>query len=275
MMLIKRIITGILGVIAAFFAIEMGGPIFNSIIVIIGCFAWHEFSKAFNNINKKIAYFEGFIVLLLLFGSAWFGNSQEIIMFLMIANLLVLGKSIIWAEKFKIEEALLSLSGILYIGISFIHFIYLRSVDSQLINTFLGQISLSAAYIWLAFLGTWASDTFAFFVGSKFGKNKLCPKISPAKTVEGLIGGILGSVIILILLAQLFNFYILPTAILGFIIGLIAPLGDLVESSIKRFTGIKDSGNLLPGHGGVLDRFDSAMLVIPVAYYYIQFVNLC
>ena len=82
-MLIKRIITGIIGVIAAFFAIDMGGTVFNSIIIIIGCLAWHEFSKAFDNINKKLAYFEGFVLLILLFCSAWFGNSQEIIMFLM------------------------------------------------------------------------------------------------------------------------------------------------------------------------------------------------
>ena len=92
--------------------------------------------------------------------------------------------------------------------------------------------------------------------------------------MEGFIGGIIGSTIILILLAKLFKFLLLPTAILGLIIGFIAPLGDLIESSIKRYTMIKDSGTLLPGHGGVLDRFDSAMIVIPIVYYYLQYINL-
>ena len=273
-MLTKRIITGIIGIIAAFFAINKGGIIFNSMIVIIGCLAWREFVKAFKNINKNLALVEGLMVLLLLFGTAWFGNSQEIIMFMLLANILIFSKIIFNAEKFKLEEAFFTIAGISYIGFAFIHFIYLAALNTSTVTVFGSELTLSSAFIWLAFLGTLASDTFAFFVGSKFGKHKLCPQISPAKTVEGFIGGIIGSTIILILLAKLFNFLLLPTAILGLIIGFIAPLGDLIESSIKRYTMIKDSGTLLPGHGGVLDRFDSAMIVIPIVYYYLQYINL-
>lgn len=111
-MLTKRIITGIIGIIAAFFAINKGGIIFNSMIVIIGCLAWREFVKAFKNINKNLALVEGLMVLLLLFGTAWFGNSQEIIMFMLLANILIFSKIIFNAEKFKLEEAFFTIAGI-------------------------------------------------------------------------------------------------------------------------------------------------------------------
>jgi phosphatidate cytidylyltransferase len=129
---------------------------------------------------------------------------------------------------------------------------------------------LGAIFTWLAILTTWASDTFAYFIGSAFGKTKLCPDISPGKTVEGLLGGLAGSLIVAISVGLAVKLPLEHSAILGLMIGILAPLGDLIESVFKRFANVKDSGKILPGHGGVLDRFDSIFFVMPATYYYIR-----
>lgn len=128
---------------------------------------------------------------------------------------------------------------------------------------------------WLLFLFfiVWASDTFAYFSGMAFGKRKLIPKVSPGKTVEGLIGGVLGALIV----AFIMNFFMFKISeILLFILAadIIAAgiIGDLVESMLKRSAGVKDSGTLIPGHGGILDRFDSVLFAAPVLYFYLHFL---
>jgi phosphatidate cytidylyltransferase len=118
--------------------------------------------------------------------------------------------------------------------------------------------------------GTWAGDTAAYFVGKKLGRNKLAPRLSPGKTVEGALGGLAGSA----LGASLVNFFYPAAsfsmiAILGLLVGVFGMLGDLFESSLKRTAGIKDTGVIIPGHGGVLDRFDSMIFTAPAAYYFV------
>jgi phosphatidate cytidylyltransferase len=120
---------------------------------------------------------------------------------------------------------------------------------------------------------TWAADTTAYFIGRSFGKHPLAPHISPKKTWEGSAGGLLGS----LLIAYAFHYWLtipiphlLAMATLGNIAG---QMGDLLESACKRSAGVKDSGRLLPGHGGILDRIDALILCIPVIWYYLVLVN--
>lgn len=132
---------------------------------------------------------------------------------------------------------------------------------------------LREEYSWaflLTFLAAWGSDTFAYFVGKAFGKHKLIPKISPKKTVEGAIGGAIGGM----LLFPLFGLVISNTmdhnvnyiliSILGFLAAVVSQIGDLIMSAIKRSYNVKDFGNIFPGHGGFLDRFDSTLTVAPL-----------
>ena len=170
-----------------------------------------------------------------------------------------------------VNDVAFSILGIFYIGLAFSHLLLLRFTDSSLIiPTFFGLMPMGEVYLWLAFIGTWASDTFAYFIGSFLGKHKLCPAISPGKTIEGGIGGLLGSVGVVLAIGMTLHMPIQHGLALGILIGVAAPAGDLVESALKRFTGVKDSGNILPGHGGVLDRFDSILFTVPVVYYYIH-----
>jgi len=133
-------------------------------------------------------------------------------------------------------------------------------------------------WVYLAMLTTFANDTAAFFIGRARGKHKLAPKISPAKTWEGAVGGLISAILAAIIIALVLNlispftFKYWQIMLLGLLVGVFAQLGDLVESLLKRNTGVKESGNLLPGHGGILDRFDSLIFVGAVVYYYVIWV---
>lgn len=118
------------------------------------------------------------------------------------------------------------------------------------------------------FIMIWCSDTFAYLVGRKFGKNKMAEKISPNKTWEGFFGGFLFAISAGLIIAYFQSNQYLEYAVLGAIVATVGTLGDLFESLIKRNLGLKDSGNILPGHGGLLDRLDSVLFVVPVVYFY-------
>ena len=128
------------------------------------------------------------------------------------------------------------------------------------------NFDMGKIYVWLIFIIAFATDTCAYFTGYAFGKHKLIPKVSPKKTIEGSIGGILGSTLICLAFGYYFNIDLKVIVILGFLGSIVAQVGDLFASSIKRYVGIKDYGKLIPGHGGILDRFDSVILVAPFVY---------
>ena len=126
--------------------------------------------------------------------------------------------------------------------------------------------------VWTVVLSAFGSDIFAYFTGKAIGKHKLCPNLSPKKTIEGSVGGVLGAVALCGLFAFLFaKPYFADSLIIGCFASVVSQFGDLTASSFKRKMGIKDYGNLIPGHGGILDRFDSVLFTAPFVYYYILF----
>ncbi|MEX2584406.1 MAG: phosphatidate cytidylyltransferase [Gemmatimonadota bacterium] len=135
------------------------------------------------------------------------------------------------------------------------------------------------ALLFAPVLLTWASDTAAYFVGRRFGKRKLIPSVSPGKTVEGAIGALVGAFLVGVaytFVLQLFPTYRLSLwqgALLGVLVSVAAQVGDLAESLFKRDAGVKDSGTLLPGHGGALDRFDSLLFTLPLGYYFLRLAS--
>jgi phosphatidate cytidylyltransferase len=139
-------------------------------------------------------------------------------------------------------------------------------------------------WVYLAMLTTFANDTGAYFIGRARGKHKMAPAISPAKTWEGAVGGLVSAipaaVVIAIVLGSIsarfgtpFVFEYWRIILAGFLVSLFAQLGDLVESLLKRNLGVKEAGGVLPGHGGILDRFDSLIFVGVIAYYYVAWVT--
>jgi len=159
-----------------------------------------------------------------------------------------------------------------------------RCLITFYLSLFLGSLILVREYPFAAgyatggkiiasiFLSTWILDTFAYFTGKMFGKHKLFPVISPKKTIEGGIGGLAGSIGMLVGAKYLF-FQQLPlyhAVLIGLIIGVLGQLGDVIESFFKRSTGVKDASSFLPGHGGILDRFDSLIFIGPFIYGYVR-----
>lgn len=170
----------------------------------------------------------------------------------------------------------LALAGALYLSWLLSHFVLLRLLISPLNTNVFTLVGLSldagAAWIYLILAITWIQDTAAYFVGKNFGRHKLAPVLSPKKTWEGAAGGMLGSIVAAIAFAWVFGLPLgwAQAALLGLVGGVVGPLGDLAESMIKRQVGLKDAGNLIPGHGGILDRLDSfwavCMLLAVILY---------
>lgn len=154
-----------------------------------------------------------------------------------------------------------TLLAVFYPGILFAHLILLR----QLPDGFIVTLFVLAC--------TWASDSAAYFVGLSVGRHKLLPAVSPKKTWEGAVGGLAGGTVIGILLARFIGVTVGIGALLGLLISAAGQLGDLAASSLKREAGIKDTGKLLPGHGGIIDRFDSLLFAGPVVYYTLLLVR--
>ena len=267
--MVTRILTGIVGIALAAFIIQTGDWPFAAFALVLPLIGWYEYSKAFIKKGLRTAFILGILGITLIWGCAWLGNMEEMVAVVTGITLVTLLLTVFLHGRISPVEAGISVGGILYVGIPFAHLVMLRFLDDKMIATQLGGFELGCAYVWVMFIGTWASDTFAYFTGSAIGSHKLCPSISPNKTVEGFLGSVVGTTASVAALGHLFFGFPLPEmAVLGVLLSLFATLGDLVESVIKRHTGIKDSGSLIPGHGGVLDRFDSVLYTAPMVYYF-------
>jgi phosphatidate cytidylyltransferase len=167
----------------------------------------------------------------------------------------------------------LTFAGACYIGGLLSYYIQLRDLSAPLQAAPLAflQVPAGAAWVYMVLAITWIQDSAAYFTGRSLGRHKMAPYISPNKTWEGAAGGLLGATAAAALSAWLLGLPIaLPAALLlGAVGGVIGPFGDLVESLIKRQVGVKDAGNLIPGHGGILDRMDSMLFTAPALYYLI------
>ncbi|WP_338754055.1 phosphatidate cytidylyltransferase [Bacillus sp. FJAT-52991] len=186
------------------------------------------------------------------------GYDKLQLMLLMVLWLLVY--MVMSKNRFTFEDVGFCVLSVLYIGFGFYYFMETREAG--------------VVFIFFALFITWATDSGAYFIGRSFGKHKLWPEISPKKTIEGSVGGILSAVVV----AALFYFFAdIDIALAQLLIGTVilsafGQIGDLAESALKRHFGVKDSGTILPGHGGILDRVDSWLFVFPLIHI-LQFVN--
>jgi phosphatidate cytidylyltransferase len=162
-------------------------------------------------------------------------------------------------------------AGAAYIGWLLSAFILVRQLETPLRGGPLAALGLQPGAAWVMFVlaVTWVQDSAAYFVGRSLGRTKMAPILSPKKSWEGFAGGLAASILMAVAAVPLFGLPIgsLPAALIGLVAGIAGPLGDLAESLIKRQVGVKDSGALIPGHGGILDRMDSLLYTAPVVYY--------
>ena len=248
-----RVIAGLLLVPLLILIILGGTPLYVGEAIIISM-ALHEFYKAFEEKDIKPLYYIGYIFSIYLLIKNYLklpiAYTYTIIFILFLISIIPILK-----VKRNIIYVIVTFFGLFYIGV-LIDFIVLTMDDFARGNI----------YVWLIFIIAFVTDIFAYFAGYLFGKHKLIPKVSPKKTIEGSVGGILGSTLVCLAFGYFFNIDLKVIVFLGFFGSIIAQFGDLFASSIKRYVGIKDYGKLIPGHGGVLDRFDSVILVAPFVY---------
>lgn len=246
-----RLISGIIGLALLVGVLLLGGYYLSFAILILSLIALREFYNAVRKMGTNPLDIVGYAATVLLFLANYFA----IISFDLIVSsalLISLAATVVSKEK-DIRDSAITLTGILYIPFLLFHILLLEE----------------SVFLWLVFLIAFGTDTFAYLIGSKFGKRKLCPEISPKKSVEGAMGGVLGSVAVTVI----YSFFVeispvWSVAILAFTGSIISQLGDLTASRIKRAAEIKDYGKIMPGHGGMLDRFDSIIFTAPVVYYY-------
>lgn len=275
-----RIASGVIG-LGVLAAVLWAGKLVLSVALSLVCLiALYEFYKSFSKAGYKPVKLPGYLSVFLLAFLGFEGSlegikkyltkimSIEFLSLLIFLSIVFLFSFIIFSnKKYNITDVSISFFSIFYITFLFSFIILTRNLEG---GNYL---------VWFIFIGAWATDTFAYFSGSLFGKRKLIPSISPKKTVEGAIGGVIGCMLITVGYA----FYLskinildgLPLyyfAGLGLLCGIISQLGDLAASSIKRHVDVKDFGNIMPGHGGALDRFDSILFCAPVVYFYINFL---
>lgn len=248
-----RIVAGLL-LVPLFILIILGGtPLYIGEAIIISI-ALHEFYKAFEQKDINPLYYIGYIFSVYLMIKNCFRLPIYYTYTLLFILLLISIIPILRVERNIIDIAV-TFFGTFYVAI-LIDFIVLTMND----------FSRGNIYVWLIFIIAFITDIFAYFTGYLFGKHKLIPKVSPKKTIEGSIGGILGSTLICLAFGYFFKIDLKVIVFLGFFGSIVAQFGDLFASSIKRYVGIKDYGKIIPGHGGILDRFDSVILVAPFVY---------
>ncbi|MBF0395934.1 MAG: phosphatidate cytidylyltransferase [Desulfobacterales bacterium] len=266
---LKRWITSIIGLPILISLVFYGGTSIFTLCVCAACLIslWEYFSIVFN--DRKDIIISPSTILAFIIGAliviAAHTKLFEIILWLFILNLIISGFISILQfknDKYSPEIVAKQILGICYIPLLISYMVLLRN----------GEDGIQ----WISFLFTivFMGDVGAYYAGSYLGRHKLCPAVSPGKTIEGSIGGLLANIIV----GSVFKYYFFPNTswiidiIFFIIIGAISQTGDLFESQLKRVSKIKDSGNILPGHGGILDRIDALLFACPVVYYFKQYL---
>lgn len=261
----KRVITGAvliaLIILILWINIQLVDTIF---ILLISLMGMYEYNKAFKSAGYNVISIIGYISCLPILLMGLNINSDTSILICRIAIPSVLIVTFIYSILSKLKITIID------VAITILSIVYIPFLFSFL--KLILMMEHGRLFIWFVIMGAFACDTFAFLIGCKFGKNKLCPEVSPKKTIEGSIAGILGVVITYIIIYVIARFSlgiylnIWIIMLMAVVSGIIGQFGDLAASSIKRFCKIKDFGLIMPGHGGILDRCDSIMFVAPIVY---------
>ncbi len=279
----QRIITGC--VIAVFFVLMMLSlhtPIFAMLLALLSVVAVYEIHRAAQIKNVPITVLS--LIVAALTPITYIGydssgavgdfllffreNSSVCLIFYILAVLILM---LAQYQKTRFEHAAISIFSSIAVSYSFSSLLFLRDIADL---PEYSQKSEGVFFILFSFTCSWFTDIFAYFTGRAFGKHKLCPTISPKKTVEGAIGGIVITMVFNLLLLLVFNRFFFEQAAIPYwliavssvLLSIISMFGDLSASTIKRNYGIKDFGKILPGHGGIMDRFDSCLFVWPCLY---------
>lgn len=256
-----RLLSGIVLVIAALALIITGNDVLLVSTLIISYIGMFELYRVFK-IEKAAPGVIGYLAATLYYANLRFEFMTDMMMFALLLLMFLMFVYVFTYPKYRTEQLLAAFFGVFYVAVMLSYVYQTR------------MLSAGAYIVWLIFLCSWGCDTCAYCVGVLIGKHKMAPQLSPKKSIEGAVGGVLGAALLTVLYSMIFrdamgieNSHILILAVISAIGALVSMIGDLTASAIKRNYDIKDYGKLIPGHGGILDRFDSVIFTAPMIYF--------
>jgi phosphatidate cytidylyltransferase len=258
--MITRIVTGTILALLAVLVVVNGGLVFFFVMLALSLIGLNEYLHLMR--RYRPLPLAAFLAVAVMMYMAWFETPLGVLGAIALGVGLVAVSGLLIGAKPGVTIRMgATVLGILYLGLGFTHLLMLRDLGAG------RDIVLTVIF------GTWAGDTVAYFTGKYFGSTPMVPTLSPKKTWEGFAGGAIGTILLVVFMGLYTDLSAFDSLLLGAVIAVVGPTGDLFESLLKRDVQIKDSGKGLPGHGGVLDRFD-ALLWTAVASYYLLTVGL-
>ncbi|MGN0170168.1 MAG: phosphatidate cytidylyltransferase [Lachnospiraceae bacterium] len=256
-----RLISGVILVVLALFLIITGGNVLFFSMIAISLMGLFELYRVFK-IHNRLPGFIGYIAVILYYLDLKLEYLPDIRMLFVGSLILILAAFVIRYPHYDVTQMMAAFFGIFYVGV-LVSFVYQTRM-----------LPWGNVLVWLIFLSSWGCDTCAYCTGMLFGKHKMTPLLSPKKTVEGAVGGVIGSVLLTLLYGWIMGRFmpmekriLIVMAVIAVFGSLISMIGDLAASAIKRNYDVKDYGKLIPGHGGILDRFDSVFFTAPIVYF--------
>lgn len=256
-----RLLSGIVLVAAALALIIMGGNLLLTGLFAVSVVGLFELYRVFH-MEKSLLGIAGYLAAAVYYLNLRFLFLPEIEIFVLGLLIIMMAVYVLKFPDYKADQVFAGFAGVFYVAVMLSCIYQTRMMEG------------GAYLVWLIFLCSWGSDTCAYCVGVLIGRHKMAPKLSPKKSIEGAVGGVLGTVILTILYGWIFQDemnlttdYIFILAGISGIGAVISMIGDLAASAIKRNYDVKDYGRLIPGHGGILDRFDSVIFTAPMVYF--------
>ena len=263
---LTRLGSGVLLLAAALFVVSTGGLLLFLLTLCISLVGQFELYRVFGIERRSLGYI-GYLTVIVYYALVWFSRPEYLTLMVIASLMALMAFYVITYPEYRIDMVAKAFMGVVYTGVMMSYLFQTRMLPD-------GQY-----FVWLIFLSSWGSDTCAYCTGMLFGKHRMTRVLSPKKTVEGAAGGVLGAVLLGFLYTFLFRHRFmevmnprLASAAACGIAALISMIGDLAASGIKRDYEVKDYGHLIPGHGGILDRFDSVIFTAPAIFFALTFL---
>lgn len=266
-MFTTRLVSGIVLVILAILIVGTGGTLLFAVTAALSLIGMFELYRVVG-IEKKAPGIAGYAAGIFYYGLLWNHLDRYVVLMAIAALMTLMAIYVFTFPHYRTEQVTVAFFGIFYLAVMLS---YLYQVRSMTDGKYL---------VWLIVLSSWGCDTFAYCAGMLFGKHKLTPLLSPKKTIEGAVGGVAGAALLGAVFGAVFGARMdeivnppVACAVACAIAAVISQIGDLAASAIKRNHDVKDYGHLIPGHGGVLDRFDSMIFTAPAIFFALTFLG--
>ena len=260
-----RLLSGIVLVIILIATVGCGGEVLFGVLGVISLIGMTELYKVVG-VQKKPIAFAGYLAAVAYYALLYTNQINRLPLLIMGFMIVLMAVYVFSFPTFRSEQVMTAYFGFFYVAVLLSYIYQTRMLSDGMV------------VVWLIFLSSWGCDTCAYCVGMLLGKHKMAPKLSPKKSVEGGIGGVVGAALLGAIFAVAMNHFAGASAspagyaVICAVGGMISQIGDLAASAIKRNHDIKDYGKLIPGHGGILDRFDSVIFTAPIIYYLATFL---